>query len=275
MSLSQQPLPAVLTELESLCAIYGSDRISWRTASPDDDGEAELIVEACLDAGVVARIFVPRRYPVDAPALEADGVPRRDRAAVSRAAGAALDAAAATGDACLFQLIEAVRCAVADSGGGSEDVIAAAAAPLPLPLSPPAAASGPPPCELVSGPAFAYKKSTFLASVAHVRSAADVAAALSWLRAQPRVARASHVAIYASVFSGASGARHADCDDDGEAAAGSRLAHLLAALGARDTLIVVTRWFGGVLLGPARFKIINDVSRQLIEAQPWFEGRPR
>ena len=137
----------------------------------------------------------------------------------------------------------------------------------------PPAAVGPPPCDLVSGSALVYRKSRFLASVARVRSAGDAATALAWLRAQPRVAHASHTAIYAWTCATASGGRAADCDDDGEAAAGSRLAHLLAAIGAENTLVVVTRWFGGILLGPARFKIINDVARALIEAQPWHEGR--
>ena len=40
-----------------------------------------------------------------------------------------------------------------------------------------------------------------------------------------------------------------DCDDDGEAAAGGRLLHLLQAADVRNVVVVVSRWFGGVLLG--------------------------
>lgn len=54
------------------------------------------------------------------------------------------------------------------------------------------------------------------------------------------------------------------CDDDGEAAAGGRLAHLLTLLGAENVLVVVTRWFGGVLLGPERFKHINRAARDAL-----------
>lgn len=55
-----------------------------------------------------------------------------------------------------------------------------------------------------------------------------------------------------------------DCDDDGEDAAGKRLLHLLQILDATNVLIVVSRWFGGVLLGPARFTHINNAARSLL-----------
>ncbi len=34
-----------------------------------------------------------------------------------------------------------------------------------------------------------------------------------------------------------------------------------------DVVVVVSRWFGGVLLGPQRFALINNTARQLLEAQ--------
>ena len=51
-----------------------------------------------------------------------------------------------------------------------------------------------------------------------------------------------------------SGGIAADNDDDGESAAGGRMAQLLDVLGAENVLVVVSRWFGGILLGPSRFK---------------------
>eukprot|EP00983_Pelagomonas_calceolata_P068812 1150098-Pelagomonas_calceolata.AAC.1 len=41
----------------------------------------------------------------------------------------------------------------------------------------------------------------------------------------------------------------------------------LGAADARDVVVVVTRWFGGVLLGPQRFALINNTARMLLEAQ--------
>ena len=40
-------------------------------------------------------------------------------------------------------------------------------------------------------------------------------------------------------------------------------------MGVEGVLVVVTRWFGGVLLGPSRFKCINNSARSLLETLPW------
>ena len=56
-----------------------------------------------------------------------------------------------------------------------------------------------------------------------------------------------------------------DYDDDGESAAGGRLLKLLALVGAENVVVVVSRWYGGVLLGPARFTHINNAARQLLD----------
>ncbi|UNI18802.1 hypothetical protein JDV02_005050 [Purpureocillium takamizusanense] len=52
-----------------------------------------------------------------------------------------------------------------------------------------------------------------------------------------------------------------DCDDDGETAAGSRLLHLMQVMELWDAMVVVTRWYGGVKLGPRRFAVINAAAR--------------
>lgn len=55
-----------------------------------------------------------------------------------------------------------------------------------------------------------------------------------------------------------------DNDDDGEDAAGGRLAHLLELRKESSVLVVVSRWFGGIELGPKRFAHINNVARELL-----------
>lgn len=61
-----------------------------------------------------------------------------------------------------------------------------------------------------------------------------------------------------------------DCDDDGESAAGSRLLHLLQITDAVNVVIVVSRWYGGVLLGPARFTHINNAARVLLDKEGYI-----
>lgn len=53
--------------------------------------------------------------------------------------------------------------------------------------------------------------------------------------------------------------------DDGENAAGSKLAYLLELRKEDGVLVVVTRWYGGVPLGPKRFHHIVNCARELLE----------
>lgn len=53
-------------------------------------------------------------------------------------------------------------------------------------------------------------------------------------------------------------------DDDGEAGAGTRLLGILQKMKIYNVLVVVSRWFGGTLLGNDRFKHINDTAKDLI-----------
>ena len=55
-----------------------------------------------------------------------------------------------------------------------------------------------------------------------------------------------------------------DNDDDGEDGAGRRLAQLLATREDDGVLVVVSRWFGGIHLGPKRFAHISNVARELL-----------
>lgn len=55
-----------------------------------------------------------------------------------------------------------------------------------------------------------------------------------------------------------------DNNDDGEDGAGARLAHLLEVRKEDGVLVVVSRWFGGIKLGPKRFSHISNTARELL-----------
>ena len=61
------------------------------------------------------------------------------------------------------------------------------------------------------------------------------------------------------------GVQVSDNDDDGESSSGTKLAALLELANVNNVLVVVSRWFGGVLLGPVRFKYIASTARALLE----------
>ncbi|PNS16446.1 hypothetical protein CAC42_180 [Sphaceloma murrayae] len=105
------------------------------------------------------------------------------------------------------------------------------------------------------------KKSVFVARAARVESTEQARGYVRYLIASDRkVARATHN-MTAWRIKGRDGAVFQDCDDDGETAAGGRLLHLLQLMDVWDVMVVVTRWYGGVQLGPDRFRIINSVAR--------------
>lgn len=111
------------------------------------------------------------------------------------------------------------------------------------------------------------KKSVFLARACAIKSTAEVEAAITHLlTSDKRAGKATHnISAYRirTVING-NEVVYQDCDDDGEDAAGGRLLKLLQMMDVWNVLLVVSRWYGGVKLGPARFGIINAVARQAI-----------
>ena len=74
-----------------------------------------------------------------------------------------------------------------------------------------------------------------------------------------KVAKATHN-MFAYRFTH-DGTLVSDNDDDGEKGSEKKIAALLEMCHVEDVLVVVSRWFGGSLLGPARFKWIAGVAR--------------
>lgn len=122
---------------------------------------------------------------------------------------------------------------------------------------------GPEPPWIIA-PALTEKKSVFLARVAPVSSPAQAKQYVAHLLAtDKKAARATHN-MTAWRIKGTNEATYQDCNDDGETAAGSRMLHLMQLMDVWNAMVVVTRWYGGVLLGPDRFRIINTAAREAL-----------
>lgn len=104
-------------------------------------------------------------------------------------------------------------------------------------------------------------KSTFVAHVARVTSPAEAKLYVQHLLWSDKRIRSATHNITAWRIRGEGAASYQDNDDDGEDAAGGRLLHLLQLMEMWDVMVVVTRWYGGVKLGPRRFALINSVAR--------------
>ena len=112
------------------------------------------------------------------------------------------------------------------------------------------------------------RKSVFQAHLARVESEADVSRLMdALLMGNKRVREATH-----NIMAYRIGDVHGDYDDDGETAAGSRLLHLLKSARVVGVLVVVSRWYGGIHLGPDRFRHISNAARDLLEQNGYIQS---
>ena len=138
--------------------------------------------------------------------------------------------------------------------------------------------------EWVASSTVTIKKSVFLARACPVSSPSQAKAAVNHLLVNDkRVAKATHNITAYRIRSSTSFAGHhhpkeiiyQDNNDDGETAAGGRLLHLMQLMDVWGVCVVVSRWYGGVRLGPDRFRIISQVAREALFEGGWLKGGGR
>jgi len=119
--------------------------------------------------------------------------------------------------------------------------------------------------DIVTGEILEDRRSVFQGHTASVKSQEEVQLVLRKLYTNKKIAQATHNISAYRIYLPEKKSWLADCDDDGEDAAGGRLLHLLEILDITDRLVVVSRWFGGIKLGPDRFKLINNAARLVLK----------
>ena len=110
------------------------------------------------------------------------------------------------------------------------------------------------------------RKSKFEAHLAAVNCEQDVRWVHSQLLQDKRIARASHNVVCFRYFDDRKQVFVHDNDDDGETGAGNRLAEMMHLMQADNVFVMVTRWYGGVHLGPDRFRHFNNAAQLLLSA---------
>eukprot|EP00250_Pteridium_aquilinum_P034817 c8157_g1_i1 orf=43-1077(+) len=125
---------------------------------------------------------------------------------------------------------------------------------------------------ITHGAPFTEKRSTFQAHLAHVDNVDQVETVMEALLRNRKIAGATHNIMAYRINITEKGTVLQDYDDDGETAAGGRLLHLLQIVDATNVVVVVSRWFGGILLGPDRFKHINNAARSLLNTCGFIKG---
>jgi hypothetical protein len=110
------------------------------------------------------------------------------------------------------------------------------------------------------------KKSTFLAHACSLPSHSSSASTLlsGLLNANPNLRSATHNAwAYRSTHPN-TGAVSESSYDDGETGAGNLLLRIMRELEATNTFVVLTRWYGGIMLGPDRWRLMRNVVLQAL-----------
>lgn len=254
-------------ELTALRSIYSPDEIQISTLDPP-----MVILQVTTRKGTGARLLVDEStYPGIPPTLELEGLRRVDSLEIGgkiRALAKELE-----GEPSLFQLITLIRelLLVEDttgitSGHPSDDTIEQQE-------SGSLEAEATTTVKVTHGPLEVERKSAFQAHVAQVASVEEVREVLAYVLSLPRVRKATH-SMWAYRIVTPNGAVLADNEDDGESGAGTKLAELCANMEVTQGLCIVSRWYGGIPLGPSRFGIIANCARKLLAAEG-LEGRRR
>ena len=114
-------------------------------------------------------------------------------------------------------------------------------------------------------------KSVFVARALTVHSTEEAKAAVDSLLDDRKIASATHNITAWRI--GHDDVVVQDCDDDGETAAGGRMLHLMQLTDVWNVVVIVSRWYGGVKLGPDRFRCINSVAREVLVAGGWVKEK--
>ena len=228
-------------EIEALNSIYGPS-----TLEPGDSPGTYILHLPGQDRSSL-RLSIPDTYP-DAP---------RPRAGAELSCfREALGTAFAPGMVCLYDAIEETEALLSRLSPTPEPE------PAPASVEPSAVEEEVPTVAWTLSTPITELKSTF---TAHVTPLTDPSLAHTYISAllasDRRIRQATHNISAWRVRGATADSSFQDFDDDGETAAGGRLLHLLQAVDAWDVLVVVSRWYGGLKLGPKRFALINTAAR--------------
>ena len=284
-------------ECEALRAIYGDENVAF---AREDDGST--VVELTLrDGAWRASATLPVGYPSARAPMDAYALAVRGRGARAREVEAWASGAMGTvwlenlREACVYAWAEAVAARAeaasredervdAEEDGENDAIDASTSDAVSLAdveaelAAIEAEATTPATTEarderrdavrrrLTSHEPVTEKKSVFQAHVCRgVESVEEVEIVMDILNESRKVRAATHN-ILAYRVTRPDGSFYQDHDDDGETAAGGRLLRLLVLADARDVVVVVSRWYGGVHLGPARFHVINNTAKVALES---------
>jgi hypothetical protein len=116
------------------------------------------------------------------------------------------------------------------------------------------------------------KKSTFVARARPVNSSAQARQLLRELMAEdPELRQATHNVTAWRVHNNHGGVIE-ECEDDGETGGGRHILKILQESNTVDYMLVMTRWYGGILLGSQRWELMDQVCRDALSQRLRITG---
>lgn len=112
------------------------------------------------------------------------------------------------------------------------------------------------------------RDSTFIAHAAHITSPSARSGLIKTLMAEkPELEGASHNAWAVRTSFGNSPLKQEASYDDGESGCGSLMLQVMRESDTTNTVVVLTRWFGGTMLGPDRWRLMREAVNDALSSQ--------
>lgn len=119
-----------------------------------------------------------------------------------------------------------------------------------------------------ASPRLTSKSSVFIAHAASLTSSSQRAGLVSRLMAEkPHLETATHNAWAARTSYGGSPLVQEASFDDGESGCGAFMLAVMREAEVKNTVVVLTRWFGGVMLGPDRWRLMRECVNEALLSQ--------
>lgn len=254
---------AIEDEVTSINSIYGDEILVLASKEP-----LIGLLRLPTHVSTILRLEFPNDYPDAPPSIVGtetvgDGLPKGAGNRLLDIVRAVLAEVYRPGEACIYDLLEEAGEKLANDELLTQPDVTERKSEIDTKQVEVEQNLGPAP-PWISSELIIEKKSVFVARVAQVNSPVQAQQYLRHLLATDKKVRNATHNINAWRIHGDGGATYQDCDDDGEDAAGGRLLHLMQLMDVWDVMVIVTRWYGGVLLGPDRFRLINSAARDAL-----------
>lgn len=123
----------------------------------------------------------------------------------------------------------------------------------------------------IVGNPITHNKSKFVARAVKIFSLHEARSALKTLKVSDELRAATHNISACRVAVGASTLEEAN--DNGEPPAARRILQIMKQMDTVNTMVVVSRWYGGKKLGPDRFKVIDQCAKDILYDLKLYDQR--